>query len=254
MNKLTIAGYALAKIKGTVAPKQCRVILPQSNSLTICNTDITREVKEALDEWEPKDSTIYIGGGNKRTQTADITAAAHMAVETALDLHSEIGIATADITAFHDSIPMPELKKAMQQTKLKDATIAACVRLHTKPEIKITVGAQEAKLKERTRGVMTGSTSAPQLARVPIIDTAAKRRHHWAEQAFSFGHDRLSFACWVDNLVSFGRNSPAATEIIRQTTETLQKDWRLEVTPGSRMCLRIQGEEAKDGQAQNGKG
>jgi len=97
------------------------------------------------------------------------------------------------------------------------------LRLHRCPVITMRVGAENTRPLSRSRGVLTGSSSAGNLARVVQEDTLLACRAEWRQKSFDVGGGYgLAVMSWSDNLYAFGQNLEGAISILSDWADALQ--------------------------------
>ena len=98
----------------------------------------------------------------------------------------------------------------------------------------------------RSVGVLTGSRSACEIGRVPLLDAAMHRLHVWNELGLQTDTHTFSMATFVDNIFSAADNAQSAVAIVEDVRQWLRQRWRLELKEGSLEALPALGGSCRD--------
>jgi hypothetical protein len=111
-----------------------------------------------------------IRAGTKGHQVMDIMGVAQNFVELNRHNGSQWSATQADIAKFYDTVcPLAMARSLISHgIEAQDACFAA--RFRSGPAIDLTIGTATTRIGARTRDLLTGSTSPPPLAIVPLMD------------------------------------------------------------------------------------
>ena len=97
-------------------------------------------------------------------------------------------------------------------------------------------------MKQRSRGLTTGSHSAGLLSRPPVEQVAKDRCHVWRQYGFSLGpHGKLAFANWADNVFSVAHDPGSAAFILEDFALQMDQRWGLQMGVESKEVLILNG-------------
>ena len=86
--------------------------------------------------------------------------------------------------------------------------------------------------------MVTGSGSAPILARAPVEDGVLHRAHAWRKWALTLDNgDAIAFMVWLDNVFSFGPSANNAARIIEDVALYMMEHWSLNISKSSKEVL-----------------
>ena len=141
---------------------------------------------------------------------------------------------------FYDEIDLLVLiHKLTTYCGAPEALTAAAIRLHVDPFIVFHLRDLSFLVGRRTKGVHTGSQTAPILGRIPIEQVAHSRANVWLQHKFVIKPcNGPCFANWCDNVFAFGASQQdAAAAIIEGIDLHLQHGWGLRLSQDSRSLV-----------------
>jgi len=114
---------------------------------------------------------------------------------------------------------------------------AAIVRLHLFTCLTLSCAGSSACLRRRTKGVLTGTRTANQLARVPVLHVLHKLKPSLLCAAFDTGGPPAVIATWIDNLFAVAKTAQIAVDLFLAIQRAFKIDWGLDLKPGSTEVL-----------------
>ena len=178
-----------------------------------------------------RDSILGAGGGG---QPLDIGFTISQVLEKGRDRHNCAAVCQADIASYHDCIAWGMTLRGLLIREVPRELAVAALMLHRCPTIVMRIGPENTRPLRRSRGVLTGSSSAGNLARVLQEDTLLACRSSWQNRAFDVGGGyRLAVMAWSDNLYAFGRSLEDAVSILSDWADALYACAGYEIKPDS---------------------
>ena len=95
----------------------------------------------------------------------------------------------------------------------------------------------QAYIRDRTLGGLTGTRVAQQLGRVLVLHTAQCMQEVFGECSWTHEHIRCSFISWVDNAFFAGRDPVSACYMADEFERLLKLNWQQDIKPTSRLLL-----------------
>ena len=243
VSELTVAGHCVGKKRSPVAVAKTRCILPFGSILRVVDMHVGRSLKTFLDKFS-EDLEGYEECAKKGRQCMDIAWTCSQVVEKAMDCSSTAAIAQADIKQHYDHV-VPFLVWAWLVFHQCCARVSATfLRLQCCPGISIAVASGKVLLNARSVGLFTGSCSAVQAGRVPLIDAASSLGKSWLSSGWHFTckHDKqrsIGLSSFVDNLYVCSKQADTAVNTLELAEKFLVDRWGLHFGADSRQVMQV---------------
>ena len=205
--------------------------------MQIASQVVLAHLSPKMDEWSERHglSGVVLGTG-KGGQTRDVTFFVTQVLEKARDNFNKGALAVADIRKCHDELPWAAAFQAAFQGALRRGIskddACAFLRLHRMPRILFEVDGRSTRILQRTRGALTGSSSASAMARIIIEDSLTLARPSFSNSFNLFGQvfDAMS---WSDNLVCTGMCISSASSNMKAWQSVLCDVMNMDLKPDS---------------------
>lgn len=213
---IEIQGFVKGKVRSKIDISKTRGLLPQPCILKVLNAVVNVVVGPQVDAWSQSNGiSSFVLGSSKGGQPADIAFCAAQVLEKARDRRNEGAIAQADIATYHDVVKWSTTCSGLLRRGIARNWVSACLRLHRCPKVVLRIGETSTRQIARTRGVLTGASTAGKLSRVVQEDTFLECEEAWEPYAFRISEEkRLSAMSWSDNLFAFGSSRDNAIKIL----------------------------------------
>ena len=238
MERFVVDGSLKGKTSSLTAKQDVRSILPLPAFLNLCDCVLSRKLEIFISELLPK-VPYYYAGASKGTQPSDIVFPVSLAIEKGLDNQDEGAIAVADVKSYYDSLSPFLICTWLISRGAPVAVAAAFLRLHVVPAVRIKFDIVQFQLRERTRGLLTGTRSANIASRIPIGDACLALAPKLLLLGYKTPHATLAVSSWVDNLTAIARDVEGACQILELIREFLRQHWKLEYKASSLECLSV---------------
>jgi hypothetical protein len=162
-----------------------------------------------------------------------------MVVEKSLDDKSKAAIADFDVAAYYDEHSLIKLLAWMLDHSFPLDVAVAAIRLHAFPPVRLKCGQERFLLTCRSRGTLTGSRSANELARIPVQQSIVDALPAVRNLGYPCDDFFLLAMTYVDNVFAAGSCSAHATSICDAFAHQLRQKWKQRVKPDSRHLLPI---------------
>ena len=167
-----------------------------------------------------------------------------------MDSKSQLAICASDIASYFDTFPPGKLARHLAK-RIGDPWIAAAaVRLHLRPRMELCIFGCYHSLPRRKCGLITGSSSAAALQRLPLEDIIGQQLDFLVERCVSFPSfasgqtTKFATAYWSDNIFTFGCSVAAAMDMQQRIQVELERQWPpLRIGDDSKEILILAGNE-----------
>ena len=200
----------------------------------------------------PDSPLVELGGGGKGSQPMERIASTSLIIEKGLDGYSTVGVSQADVRQYFDLIKVGKASKVLHEEYEVEEEVAAMVaRCHLLPKLELNIRGTIWQVPRRKRGLLTGATSSPMLARLPIERSAKRCLPKWQLLALELREEencemgRICFSHWADNLYEYGTDPASAMQVLEEMEVELAKEWNLEYGRDSKEWLVLDGSEWK---------
>ena len=146
--------------------------------------------------------TIYKAGSTRGTSVTDVAVTAQLLVEAGMGSKSKLPISTPDVASYFDTIAPGKLVTHLAVRINNAWLVAVGARLHLRPQIELTIFGNLHALPRRKCGLITGSSSAATLQRIPLEDVISYELQFLTERAAVFQYfqtgveTRFAVAFW----------------------------------------------------------
>ena len=236
-----VSGFTSAKRKGPIQPHQTRAILPLPAELSIIDAALAAEMRTLIDSVVATIGPSFFEGCRAKRQTLDLVFPLAMHLEKSLDNCSRGVVAQADLERYYDNVSPLKVYQWLVAKGFDKALAAMFLRLHTQPSVILKVSSCDITLSSRTKGVFTGSRSAVQAGRIPILDVTARRLHVWDQWSRQCNGVSFSLASYVDNLFTAAESASLAAAILEDAELHLIQYWGLRYGTDSMKILPAAG-------------
>ena len=219
-------------------PDQTRGLIPQLSFLYVCHNVLLNRITPKLDSWAQERGIggLVLGCG-KGGQTMDINFSMCQLLEKARDRFNSGAICQGDILKCHDFIPWGGALKSFLRRDVEVAIAVALIRLHRCPQVYLMVGDCLSDVVVRSRGGLTGSSSASAMARVCIEDPFTMAEPSLVG-SFRVSQDIfLPFMAWSDNLYVTGDKIENAVSNFESVSFYLDSEFGFKIKSDSRTVI-----------------
>ena len=241
LEEIIINGRAKAKSHGAICAHKVRVILPLPVGLGIIDVILSTMLHAVIDESASKVGYGFLECAKSKRQVMDIAFPASLLIEKGLDIGSELCLAQADVKQYYDHLRPLQILRWMLQRNMPRELAFSLFRFQLCPEVHLRVGSETTHLRNRCIGSLTGSRSASAAGRIPLLDAAESRLEEWKKHCFRVDNHCLALATFVDNLLTTGSSPEAATYILDDCENCLERVWFLKFGEDSREFMVCRG-------------
>jgi hypothetical protein len=199
---------------------------------------LAQRLRECIDAVFPPVKGVFIGG-RPHTQTLDIADGLRTVVEKALDDKSKAALADFDVANFYDEHSLIKLLAWMLKNGVPVDIAVPVIRLHAFPAIRLKGGSEQFRIKNRSKGSLTGSRSANELARIPIQQSIADSLPAVQHLGYPCGDISLVALTYIDNIFTVGSCSSDAITTSDTIARHLERNWEHRIKAGSRHIMPI---------------
>lgn len=247
MRTLLIHGHAAGKRKGIISAQAVRIILPLPCVLAIIDAHLAARLREFIDPLPASVEPGFYETARRKRQILDLTHSLTLVLEKGGDLHGRSVVAQADIKQYYDNLRPLLLFRWLKRRQFDLPTCCLLLRLHCLPTLQVKVGQASCDISGRCFGVLTGTRTAAELGRIPLLDVAEQRMHTWRPLAFSSAGVPCCLGTFVDNLLTTGSDPLSAVAILRDAEQALIQRWRLHFGSDSKQFVAAVGcEQGRD--------
>lgn len=236
MSNITISARVCGKSKSQPNVADTRCIIPLPAPLQLADAMLAAKVAQIIDGYFDTSPLIF-EGARKGTQTADVAAFLQIGIEKLLESNSVGAVFSTDIWKLFDCIPLLQVVQFLITIGLCSKVAAAVVRLHLVTNLELSCAGSSACLQYRTRGVLTGTRTANQLARVPMLEVLHNLIPNLREAGIVTGGERAVVATWIDNIFAVTRTAQCGVDLFVQIQLAFKTRWGLDFKPGSTELL-----------------
>ena len=226
-------GVVKGKMRSPVRPSETRGMVPQLSFLQIANQIVLAHMNSKLDDFSElhglQDVVLGMGKGG---QTRDVTFFMSQVLEKARDDFNNGALAIADIRKCHDELPWASAFQGALRRGISKDDASAFLRLHRLPRIHFNILGSSTRFLQRSRGALTGSSSASAMARIIVEDSLLIARPLFSNRFACLGHVFES-VCWSDNLICTGSSICSAASNMRAWQSVLQEFMNMDLKPDS---------------------
>ena len=170
-----------------------RAIVPMSSCVRLLDRVLSLELEVHINGILPCIPGFFVGA-QRHTQCLDIAHGAALFIEKALDSHSEGSIAQADLRRYFDELPTLRILRWLIKQGVDRGLVAAIGRLQLLTTIVVSSGLYSCRVRDRSRGGLTGSNLALLLSRIPVEDAFTNLNDTLAVSSFRLDHGSLEAA------------------------------------------------------------
>ena len=199
MELVEVHGHASGKKRSPVTPKAVRTILPLPCILAILDAHVSSQLANNVDLLADQIGRGFFEAARRGRQILDLTHPLTLVLEKGNDLHGQAAVAQADVKQYYDNLRPIHVLRWLRRNEVNLPLRMTFLRLHCLPLIRIAVGQSECSIRRRCSGVLTGTRSAAEAGRIPLLDIAC-RLHTWAPLSFSVPSLHCCLGTFVDNL------------------------------------------------------
>ena len=160
-------------------------------------------------------------------------------LEIGRDDLDQAAVAVSDIRGHHDHVRYAPTARGLIARGVRKEIARATLRIHYGPKVQISAFDLTAEPQSRTRGLLTGASTAGMLAKISVEDTLAWCHELWwhKETGFLLAGTRLFVMTWSDNIITFGKNKEAAIRLMHHIEGALWAMHKLSIKAGSRELI-----------------
>ena len=234
-----LTGYVKAKEPGCILAEKTRGIIPQSTILRALHGAIGKLLRPTLDEYSKHHGLDqFVLGSGSGQQPLDILFPLSQCIEKGLDRGGRTAICQADIATFHDSIAWGATAKSLLSRGVQPGLVFAALRLHMHPPVRMITGNVISAVIPRSRGLLTGASTAGLLARMPTEDALAACRPLWQDKGFVVNESlKLQAMMWSDNVFTVGSSLNEASGMMADLADALFAVGGYSLKPSSKEAL-----------------
>ena len=178
-------------------------------------------------------SKVWFWEGGKGGR--DFSFSMAQALEKCRDRFDAGCIAIGDIKTFHDALPWGRLLQGCLRRRIDPHVCRALLRLHRCPVVSLRVGPYFTHVIQRTRGALTGASSASLAARVIVEDSLAMARSSFVDvfEVRGSGRETIDAMAWSDNLAVIASSNTAASSNLAAWRHFLRLEFKCDLKPDS---------------------
>lgn len=239
---IEVSGHCAGKHRSPVRAEKTRCILPFPSLLRPIDIHCGHHLKGFLDSVSVK-VIGYEECAKKGRQVMDIAWCQSMAIEKGLDFKSEVAVAQCDIKAFYCNLVAVLVHDWLIRSGSCVLVAATFIRLQLCPSMCVHVAESFFRLKQRSVGVFTGTHSAVQGGRIPLIDAAITLGRQWSASGFKYIDSSkiersMGISSFVDNTYAAARQADTAVEMLESLEAHLHVNWMLSMGEDSKFVMQ----------------
>ena len=179
IKEITIEGKVKATDAGTIMANRTRAILRLPVILAVIDEIVAKRFHKKIDHAFAEVDKCFPECARRGRQVLDIAFPASLVIEKGLDMHSDACIAQADIKQYYDNLRPLLLTQWMVTNGFDRELSSSFLRIQACPQMTLKIGSESITLANKCVGALTGSRTASAAGRIPLLDTAIQRLHHW---------------------------------------------------------------------------
>ena len=214
------------KVTHISSVKDLRGVIPQKALLQTAHITINERLQPYLDRYSQTQGTYNIVLGARRgALTAEVYSLLNFVLEIGRDRKNKCAVAAGDIKTYHDMVRYSTLLAGLLERGVPRDLANAAVRLHRAPRVEFAVRTATSRTIRRSRGLLTGASSAGALARIPVEDCVIRALDKWRahEWGFQLKSSKIFAVIWSDNVFTIGDSQKHALRMFEHLESPTRK-------------------------------